>query len=90
MKQLMQEVIHQLKDKLGNATQSSCANGMLFSGGLDTSILLSLYNNVKAITVSLEQFGEDSRYAKTLAKNLKIEHHYHKIITVEEAIASIQ
>lgn len=64
------------------------ADCLVFSGGLDTSILAYLFPKLLAITVSLEEYGEDIKYAKSLAKRLNLNYH-HKIVKIEEAIESI-
>ena len=83
------EIIPQLKEKLEKAVVSCRARAMLFSGGLDTSILLSLKSDIKPINVSLESYGRDYRYAKAVVENLKISQLYHKTVKVDEAIDSI-
>jgi asparagine synthase (glutamine-hydrolysing) len=62
--------------------------GLLFSGGLDTSILVSINPKIVAITVSLGSCAEDISYSKSLSKFLNIEH-FHKIVEIDEAIESI-
>jgi asparagine synthase (glutamine-hydrolysing) len=84
----MQELVLKLREKLEKIVKRNNAPGMLFSGGLDTSILVSLNPSLKAITISLESFGEDIRYAQLVAKDLKLRH-YHKTVDVDEAMNSI-
>ena len=84
----MNDIILELKRKLEKAFEKNKTSCLLFSGGLDTSILVSLNPKIKAITVSLESFGDDIRYAKRLARDLKLEH-IHRIIKIDEAIDSI-
>lgn len=81
-------IANELRERLKKAVQGNAANGLLFSGGLDTSILAVLNPNMKAITVSLESFGEDVSYAKLVAKHLKL-NHYHRRVSIDEAIDSI-
>jgi asparagine synthase (glutamine-hydrolysing) len=68
------------------AVRKNKPEALLFSGGLDSSIIALLARPV-AITVTLEN-GEDGLYAKRLAKRLNLTHH-HRIITVDEAISVI-
>ncbi len=84
----MKVVSSELRKKLREAVRRNSAEGLLFSGGLDTSILAVLNPNMKAITVSLESFGEDISYAGLVAKNLKLKH-YHRRVSIDEAIDSI-
>jgi len=84
----MQELILNLREKLEKIVRRSDASGLLFSGGLDTSILAGLNPHMDAITVSLKSFGEDISYAELVARHLNLTH-YHRIVTVDEAISSI-
>ncbi|MEW6417350.1 MAG: asparagine synthase-related protein [Nitrospirota bacterium] len=84
----MQQLILKLREKLRKAVKRNSASCLLFSGGLDTSILAALNPDILAITVSLESSGEDFRYAEFLAQRLNLRH-YHKIVNIDEAIDSI-
>ena len=61
---------------------------LLFSGGLDSSILAAINPKIAAITVSLESSGEDIYYSKLLTKSLNIKH-FCKEVAIEEAIEAI-
>jgi len=78
----------ELRKRLRNAVAGSSAEGMLFSGGLDTSILAVLNPRLKGITVTLNSSGRDIRYARMVADHVKMEHH-HRIVDVEEALEAI-
>lgn len=84
----MKEIIKNLKDLLSGTVKESAYKGLLFSGGLDTSILAAIKPRVIGITVSLESEGEDLHYSGVLAKHLKIEH-IHRKVDPEEAIDAI-
>ncbi|MDI6890044.1 MAG: asparagine synthase-related protein [Thermodesulfovibrionales bacterium] len=84
----MQKLILALREKLEVAVKRNIATCLLFSGGLDTSILAFLNPDALAITISLESSGEDIKYAESLAKRLNLRH-YHKNIGIDEAIDSI-
>lgn len=88
----MENIAFKLKTKLLESVQRNKTDGLLFSGGVDTSILAAILVNlgseVKAITVSLEAFGKDSRYAALVTKDLKL-NHYHKVVDIDEAIDAI-
>ena len=84
----MNGIIKNLKDKLLEAVKRNPYRGLLFSGGLDTSILVSINPKIVAITVSLGSCAEDISYSKSLSKFLNIEH-FHKIVEIDEAIESI-
>lgn len=84
----MEQLILTLREKLKEAVKRNIASCLLFSGGLDTSILAALNPAAMAITVSLGSFGEDIKYAEYLAQKLNLRH-YHKIVGIDEAIDSI-
>lgn len=78
----------ELKEKLIRSVKKNNASGLLFSGGLDSSIIACLDPNLTAVSVSLESFGEDIQYSQLAAKKLRLKH-IHKTIGIEEAIAAI-
>jgi len=80
--------IQELAKRFGNAVGKSPAEGILFSGGLDTSILAFLNPRLKAVTVILQDYGPDIRYAQVVANYLRLKHH-HKTVGVEEALEAI-
>ena len=84
----MSEVIKRLKGALSEAVKRNPYKGLLFSGGLDTSILASINPKVVTITVSLGSKAEDISYSKSLARFLNMEHS-HRIVEIDEAIESI-
>jgi len=88
------EMYFGLKRKLIESVRRNRGSGLLFSGGLDSAILAGIDTSITpkrcsaAATVSLGSYGEDSRYAKLVAKNLKLKHN-HRIVDIDEAIDSI-
>ena len=84
----MQELILNLKETLKKAVQKNKTCCMLFSGGLDTSILVSLNPQIKAISVSLESSGEDIYYSKLMADKFYLEWS-HRIVDIDEALNAI-
>jgi asparagine synthase (glutamine-hydrolysing) len=68
---------------LEEAVKRNLAEGLLFSGGLDTSILAlisSKFASLKAFTVALEEApAPDVKYASLMAKKLGIKHLIHFI-----------
>ena len=78
----------ELKENLLKAVQENPVQGLLLSGGLDSSILAFLNPNIKAITISLKSYGEDAKYSKKVAEFLNLKY-YHSEIDIEEAIESI-
>jgi len=77
-----------VRHRLREAVNRHLAEGLLLSGGLDSSILAALAPDIRAITVTLEAGGQDLDYAGCLTSRLGVEH-YSKVISVEEAIDSI-
>ena len=86
--QKLQELIDRLQEKLKKAVKKYPAEGLLFSGGLDSGILAYFCPEINAITVTLKDWGEDLKYADSLAKFYKVKH-YKRVISVEEAINAI-
>ncbi|MBU0693912.1 MAG: hypothetical protein KKC11_04510 [Candidatus Omnitrophica bacterium] len=84
----MNEIATNLKNTLVNTVRRNSYKGLLFSGGLDTSILAAGNPKITAITVSLDSVGEDVYYSKSLAKVLDIKHIF-RIVKVDEAIEAI-
>ncbi|MDI6776138.1 MAG: asparagine synthase-related protein [Syntrophales bacterium] len=78
----------ELKKRFAEAVNRRRAEGLLFSGGLDSALVAAQAKDCRAISVGLESYGEDGYYADTVAKFLKLEH-YHKTVKIEEAIATI-
>ena len=84
----MQVLIREIRKKLTRAVNESEAEGLLLSGGLDSSILAALAPGVSAFTVTLAPHGEDGEYAKILSRALQI-NLYHRMISIDEAVDSI-
>lgn len=84
----MKEDIKMLRYLLQTAVEHRFYNGLLFSGGLDTSILAYLNRKIVAITVTLESTSDDIPYAMFLTKYLNLKH-YHRKVEIDEAIESI-
>ncbi|MBM4322396.1 MAG: asparagine synthase [Deltaproteobacteria bacterium] len=84
----MEGLILRLREILTDIMKRDSTPFLLFSGGLDTSILAGLNPSAVAITVSLESSGEDILYAESMAKQFGLSHH-HRIVTIEEALGSI-
>ncbi|MFH1996207.1 MAG: asparagine synthase-related protein [Candidatus Omnitrophota bacterium] len=84
----MSTLIGDVRNALREAVKKDPAEAILFSGGLDTSILAALDPRIKAISVSLEDFGEDLIFARKTAEHLGLERH-HSTVTVAEAIQAV-
>ena len=84
----MEVLIDEIRKRLTRAVDESGAEGLLLSGGLDSSILAALAPGVSAFTVTLAPYGEDGEYAKILTQILHIKS-YHRMIGIEEAVDSI-
>jgi len=84
----IETITNKLKQKLMLSVKRNFSEGMLFSGGLDTSILALLSPNIAAINVSLEDYAPDLKFAKMLEKYLCLKVYY-QTIKIEEAISVI-
>lgn len=84
----MTDIIRNLKSKVTEVVERTPYKGLLFSGGLDTSILASLNAKIVGVTVSLESEAGDIPYAVSLTKHLNIKH-FHRKVEIDEAIESI-
>ena len=82
------EILIDLKKKLKEAVARHEAEGILFSGGLDSSILASLSPQASLFTVSLGSYGEDSEYAHLTATHLGRRHYIAKV-EIQEAFEAI-
>ncbi|MDO9566154.1 MAG: asparagine synthase-related protein [Candidatus Desulfaltia sp.] len=78
----------ELKRRFAKAVSRNQAEGILFSGGLDSALVAAYSEGSKTISVGLELHGEDRYYAEKVANFLKLDH-YHKTVKIEEAIAAI-
>ena len=78
----------ELRAKLKEAVDRNKSEGILFSGGLDTSILAFLSPGIPALSVRLEDYGEDSGHAKALSSRLKFRLHLKQVKT-DEALEAI-
>ena len=78
-----------LREILDEAVADNPAQGVLLSGGLDTSIVALLakghVKGLKAFTVSLEGFDEDLVYAEKVARCLDLDHRVY-LFTESEAL----
>jgi len=81
-------IFKELKRRFTEAVSRNQAEGILFSGGLDSALVAAYSTNCRAISIGLESYGEDRYYAEKAAKSLKLDH-YHKTVKTEEAIAAI-
>jgi len=81
-------IISELRNRLAKNVERVHPDGVLLSGGLDSSIVASLAPYAKAYTVTLEDFGSDYQYAKLVSETLRMKWHCKKV-TINEAIESI-
>jgi asparagine synthase (glutamine-hydrolysing) len=73
------EVAAELRELLEKSVKKNLTEDMLFSGGIDTSILatiVSKYVRIRGFTCAFKQANAlDLKYAKLMAKQLNIEHY---------------
>ncbi len=90
----IEEVASNLRAMLDRAVRDNPAQGVLLSGGLDTSIVAFLakrhVRDLEAFTVSLEGYDNDLGYARMVADFLKIDHRVHLFTASEAAEAAVR
>jgi asparagine synthase (glutamine-hydrolysing) len=84
----MRNEFKRLRDLLSEVAKRKPYDGLLFSGGLDSSIIAILNPKVVAVTVSLGKNAKDFYYAKLLAKRLGFRHICY-VVNIDEAIEAI-
>ncbi len=84
----LNKIIKDLKGVLSEAVKRNPYNGLLFSGGLDTSVLARLNPNVACITVSLGAEAEDIPFSKLLVEHLNMDQ-TQNVVDVDEAIDAV-
>lgn len=85
----MEAMLEKLRLRLQEAVGRNAAKALLFSGGLDSSILAFLSSpGIHALSVRLEEYGEDFKYARMLSQELGFRLHLRKV-NVEEALEAI-
>ncbi|MFH1790964.1 MAG: asparagine synthase-related protein [Candidatus Omnitrophota bacterium] len=73
---------------LNDAVKGAKAAGMLFSGGLDTSVLAYIMPDAELFTVCFGRLGEDAAMAGRVARFLGMRHrHIH--VSADEAVSSV-
>ena len=86
------KIIRDLRAALESAVERNTAEGILLSGGLDTSIIASLaarYGPLRAYTVALEGApSPDIEYANLMAKHLRLNHKLH-VFGMEELMENL-
>jgi asparagine synthase (glutamine-hydrolysing) len=77
----IEDMCSQIRVLVDKVVKTNLANGILFSGGLDTSVIAfvaSKYSSLKAFTVAFENAPAlDLEYSKTMANLLKMDHKIH-------------
>ncbi len=83
MSNSVHKITLELRTLLEKAVKKNLAQGILFSGGLDTSVLAvvaSKFVSLKAFTVALQGApAPDVKYATLMAKRLKLKHLVHDL-----------
>ncbi|MCM8773827.1 MAG: asparagine synthase C-terminal domain-containing protein [Candidatus Omnitrophica bacterium] len=77
-----------LRFLLSSIIKKKFFEGLLFSGGLDTSIIAALNPKIVPVTVSLKKDAEDIYYSNMFAKRLKLKWVHYKV-DVSEALSAI-
>ncbi|MCX5715114.1 MAG: asparagine synthase C-terminal domain-containing protein, partial [Candidatus Omnitrophica bacterium] len=84
----MTEEFKTLRYLLSEAVRRQPYDGLLFSGGLDTSVIAALNPKVVTVTISLGGDAEDIYYSNLLAKEFGFKH-VHYAVDVDEALSAI-
>lgn len=84
----MEAILEELRLRLKEAVGRNAAQALLFSGGLDSSILAFLSPGIHALSVRLEEYGKDYTYARMLSQKLGLQLHLRKV-SIEEALEEI-
>ncbi|MBS7629468.1 hypothetical protein KEJ23_05850, partial [Candidatus Bathyarchaeota archaeon] len=80
---------YELVKMVAEAVNRNLGEGLLLSGGLDSSIIaVTAPKKPAAFTVTLEDYGTDVKFAKLVAESLDMKL-YIKKVTVDEAIQAI-
>ncbi|NQT23190.1 MAG: hypothetical protein HQ579_07120, partial [Candidatus Omnitrophica bacterium] len=74
-----QGIALKLKNMLFDTVAENNTSGLLFSGGLDSSIVACMSSRVKAVTISFMSHGEDVKYAALMANSLNMKHYQKEI-----------
>ncbi|MEM2111590.1 MAG: asparagine synthase C-terminal domain-containing protein, partial [Candidatus Bathyarchaeia archaeon] len=86
------EICLNLRRLLEESVKRNLAEGILLSGGLDTSIIAAIaskYVKPKAFTIAFKEApSPDIKYAKHIAKKLKLEHIIHNF-SMDELYAEL-
>ncbi|MDO9585123.1 MAG: asparagine synthase-related protein, partial [Syntrophales bacterium] len=61
-------IFQELRIRFAEAVKRNQAEGLLFSGGLDSSLAAAYAKDGKAVSIGLESYGEDRRYAARVAE----------------------
>ncbi|MCX5813352.1 MAG: asparagine synthase-related protein [Proteobacteria bacterium] len=90
----MKELSSRLNNIFTGAVEKMAVPNILFSGGLDTSIIAAIAchiyppSEVQAVTINLLSEGDDLQYSKELAQALQF-HHIQRSISIDEALQAI-
>ncbi len=84
----MTEKFKALRYLLSEAVRQKPYDGLLFSGGLDTSVIAALNPKVVAVTISLKGNAEDIYYSNLLVKEFGFKH-VHYAVDIDEALSAI-
>ena len=84
----MEDMLEELRQHLHRSVEKNPGEAILFSGGLDTSILALLSSASSGVNMRLNGYGEDLKYAQMLAGKLGL-NLYTGEVSVQEAIEAI-
>jgi asparagine synthase (glutamine-hydrolysing) len=82
-----EQVLEELRLRLGEAAKKNAAEGLLLSGGLDSGILAH-FLRVPSLGVTLENRGDDLKYAQRLSQKLELTF-YLRVMSIREAFEAM-
>lgn len=82
------DICHELKKRFAETVRDHCAEGILFSGGLDSALVAAYSRESKAISVALESYSEDRFYMNAVATFLTLDLHSVNV-TINEALETV-
>ncbi|MBL7151665.1 MAG: hypothetical protein ISS89_03645 [Candidatus Omnitrophica bacterium] len=84
----MKKEILELRRRVTESVKRNAVAGLLFSGGLDTSVLAVINPNVAAVTVSLRGAADDLYYSGLLSRALNLKQ-IHREVNIDEALEAV-
>jgi len=82
------DILHEVRDRFSEAVRRTHAQGILFSGGLDSALVAAYARDAVALSVGLLPGCDDAPYAEAVATHLGLDHRPVRI-TPDEVLEAI-